>query len=243
MSLSRLAVAGFALALCLAVSAEEPKDNPAVKPLNRDVPRHKQFLKVVEKGEGDVIFLGDSITQGWEGKSAKKIWDDSFGPFKPVNLGIGGDQTGHVLWRITEGKEIEPLKPKLAVIMIGTNNTGGHTGEQIAGGIKAIVEELQKQKPTLKILLLGVFPRANGVPKDVDVAAADKLNPKIKQINDIIAKLADDKKVFYKDIGPKFLNKDGGLDRKVMYDMLHLTEEGYKIWAEAIKDDIAKLLK
>ncbi len=241
MLVRRLVVAGFALALCLTVSAQEPKDNPAAKPLNRDIPRHKQFLKTVEKGEGDVIFLGDSITHGWEGQ--KKTWDEAFGEFKPVNLGIGGDQTGHVLWRITEGKEIDPLKPKLAVIMIGTNNTGGHSAEQIAGGVKAIVETLQKAKPDMKVLVLGVFPRAGGIGKDDPVAPAEKLNPKIKQINDILAKLADDKKVFYKDIGGKFLNKDGGLERKVMPDLLHLSADGYKIWADAIKDDVAKLVK
>jgi lysophospholipase L1-like esterase len=236
----RLVVAVVLFGLTATACAQ---DNPATKPLNRDIPRHKQFLKIVAKGEGDVIFIGDSITQGWEGGAAKKIWAEAFGPFKPVNLGISGDQTGHVLWRITEGKEIEPLKPKLAVIMIGTNNTGGHTAEQIAGGIKAIVEELRKQKPEMKILLLGVFPRAGGIKKEDTVAPADKLNPKIEAINDRIAKLADDKHVFYKDIGAKFLNKDGGLERKVMPDLLHLSEEGYKIWAEAIKDDIAKLVK
>ncbi|MBM3981289.1 MAG: GDSL family lipase [Planctomycetes bacterium] len=237
MLVRRVLVAGFVLALCLSASAQ---DNPAAKPINRDVARHKQFLKVVEKGEGDVIFLGDSITQGWEGN--KKTWDAAFGAFKPVNLGIGGDQTGHVLWRITEGKEIDPLKPKLAVIMIGTNNTGGHSAEQIAGGVKAIVETLQKAKPDMKILVLGVFPRAGGVEKGAD-APKEKLNPKIKAINEIISKLADDKKVFYKDIGDKFLNKDGALERKVMPDLLHLSAEGYKIWADAIKDDVAKLVK
>jgi lysophospholipase L1-like esterase len=236
----RLTVAALLFGLAATAVAQ---DNPAVKPLNRDNPRHKQFLKIVEKGEGDVIFIGDSITQGWEGKAAKKVWDETFGPFKPVNLGIGGDQTGHVLWRITEGKEIDPLKPKLAVIMIGTNNTGGHSAEQIAGGIKAIVEELRKQKPEMKILLLGVFPRAGGIPKEDTVAPKARLNPKIQAINDIIAKYDDGKMVFYKDIGAKFLNSEGGLEKKVMYDYLHLTEEGYKIWAEAIKDDIAKLVK
>lgn len=243
MFVRRCLAAGLALALCFGAQAQDKKDtkeNPATKLLNRDIPRHKQFLKIVEKGEGDVIFLGDSITHGWEGQ--KKTWDAAFGEFKPVNLGIGGDQTGHVLWRITEGKEIEPLKPKLAVIMIGTNNTGAHNAEQIAGGIKAIIDELQKQKPGIKVLLLGVFPRASA-PKDVTVVAADKLNPKIKAINDVIAKFADDKKVFYKDIGPKFLNAEGGLDRKVMPDLLHLSAEGYKIWGDAIKEDVAKLVK
>jgi len=186
------------------------KDNPAAKKLNRDVGRHYLFLSRVEKGrqeavlkemlgeekykeylsrlaktkgEGDVIFLGDSITHGWEGQPA---WKEHFGAFKPVNLGIGGDQTGHVLWRITDGKELEHLNPKVAVIMIGTNNTGGHSAEQIAGGIKAIIDELRKQKPEMKILLLGVFPRGPNT-KGVDVVPAEKLNPKIKQINDLIS--------------------------------------------------------
>jgi lysophospholipase L1-like esterase len=234
----RVLVAAFLFGLAATAAAQ---DNPATKPLNRDIPRHKQFLKVVEKGEGDVIFLGDSITQGWEG-AGKKAWADNFAQFKPVNLGIGGDQTGHVLWRITEGKEIAPLKPKLAVIMIGTNNTGGHSAEQIAGGVKAIIDELRKQKPEMKILLLGVFPRAGGVEKGAD-APKEKLNPKIKAINDIISKYADDKNVFYKDIGAKFLNKDGGLERKVMPDLLHLSPTGYEIWAKAIDEDLKKLIK
>ena len=237
LSMRRLSLCfGFAIALGLLAPAfaGDVKVNPAVKTLNRDNARHKQFLKVVEKGEGDVIFLGDSITQGWEG-SGKKAWAESFAPLKAVNLGIGGDQTGHILWRITDGKEIEPLKPKLAVIMIGTNNTGAHTAEQIAGGIAAIVAELQKQKPEMKILLLGVFPRS--------AKAEDKIRTKIKEINAAIAKLDDGKKVVYKDIGEKFLDKDGGLDKKIMPDLLHLSEEGYGIWAKAIEDDVKTMLK
>lgn len=240
MFVRRLLAASFALALCFTAYADEPKENPAVKPLNRDIPRHKKFLEIVAKGEGDVIFLGDSITQGWEG-AGKKVWAETFAPMKAVNLGIGGDQTGHVIWRITEGKEIDTLKPKLAVIMIGTNNMGnvekktGHTPEQIAGGVKAIVEELRKQKPEMKILVLAIFPRS---PK-----AEDKIRAKVADTNKIIAKLADDKHVFYKDIGEKFLEKDGSLDKKIMPDFLHLSEAGYQIWADAIKDEVVKLSK
>lgn len=230
----RLLLAAPLLALLLAgpVAAQEP--NPSVKHLNRDNARHKQFLKIVEKGEGDVIFLGDSITQGWEG-AGKKVWAEQFAPMKAVNLGIGGDQTGHVLWRIDEGKELEPLKPKAAVIMIGTNNMGSHSAENIAGGVKAIVEDLRKRKPDMKILVLGIFPRS--------AKPTDAIRDKIKQANATIAKLADGKMVFYKDIGGKFLDPDGTLDRKIMPDLLHLSEKGYEIWAEAIKDDVAKLLK
>jgi hypothetical protein len=184
--MNRLFAGGCILILSLltpVLAEKDPQANPAVKKLNRDIPRHKEFLKRIEKskGEGDVIFLGDSITHGWEGQ---KAWQDHFGAFKPVNLGIGGDQTGHVLWRITEGKELEHLNPKAAVIMIGTNNTGVHSAQQIAGGIKAIVEELKKQKPSIKILVLGVFPRGNraDADKETKTIPAAKLAMKISAI-------------------------------------------------------------
>lgn len=239
MIVRRLLIAGALLALCPVVpaaakDAKTDKPNPAVRPLNRDIGRHKQFLKVVAKGDADVIFLGDSITQGWEG-GGRKAWDEHFAPLKAVNLGISGDQTGHVLWRITEGKELEPIKPKAAVIMIGTNNMGAHSAEQIAGGVQAIVEELRKQKPAMKILVLGIFPRS---PR-----ATDGLREKVKATNALLAKLDDGKMVFYKDIGKKFLEPDGSLDKKIMPDYLHLSSRGYEIWAEAIKDDLQKLLK
>ena len=177
----------LALGLSLPILAAEEKndkDNPAAKKLNRDIPRHQDFLKRIEqsKGAGDVIFLGDSITHGWEGQ---KAWQEYFGSFKPVNLGIGGDQTGHVLWRITDGHELDNLKPKAAVIMIGTNNTGGHTAEQIAGGIKAIVEELKKQKPDIKILVLGVFPR--GGSGDAE-RSLEQITEGIKPMNEELKK-------------------------------------------------------
>jgi lysophospholipase L1-like esterase len=189
-----------------------------------------------------VIFLGDSITHGWEGQ---KAWKEHFGDFKPVNLGIGGDQTGHVLWRITDGKELEHLKPKVAVIMIGTNNAGAYSAKQIAGGIKAIVEELKKQKPSMKILVLGIFPRGNraDADKETKTIPAAKLNMKIPAINAIVADLDDGKTVFYKDIGKQFLDKQGGLPVEIMPDYLHLSPKGYDIWGRAIKGDIQKLLK
>lgn len=206
----RFITAGFALALGLSLpiagAGEKAADNPAVKKLNRDIDRHKTFLKRIEQsqGEGDVIFLGDSITQGWEPQNLK-AWNEHFGAFKPVNLGIGGDQTGHVLWRITDGHELDNLKPKAAVIMIGTNNTGGgfnkgHSAQEIAGGIKAIVEELKRQKPGIKILLLGVFPRGEGKEADrtldqitTGIAPINeelkKPQPDVKRLNGLVQKL------------------------------------------------------
>ncbi|MFO0815296.1 MAG: GDSL-type esterase/lipase family protein [Gemmatales bacterium] len=159
-------------------------ENPAVRKLNRDIPRHKEFLNRIEQSNasGDVIFLGDSITHGWEGQ---KAWQEHFGAFKPVNLGIGGDQTGHVLWRITEGHEIDRLNPKAAVLMIGTNNTGSHSAQQIAGGIQAIVEELRRQKPGIKVLVLGVFPRGNASDAERNL---NQITEAMKPINEELKK-------------------------------------------------------
>jgi lysophospholipase L1-like esterase len=236
MIVRRIAVATLLFAFGFSAVNLQAQDNPSAKPVKSfNQKRHEQFLKIVAKGDADVIFLGDSITQGWEG-AGKKVWAETFAPLKAVNLGIGGEQTGHVLWRITEGKELDPIKPKAAVIMIGTNNMGGkQTPENIAGGVKAIVEELRKQRPDMKILVLAIFPRS--------AKATDNIRQKVNATNAILSKLDDGKMVFYKDIGPKFLEADGTLEKKIMPDLLHLSPEGYQIWADAIKDDVKKMLK
>jgi lysophospholipase L1-like esterase len=229
-----------------AVSAAGQDTNPAATPLERkdkgSVARHEKFVAIAKAGGVDVVFLGDSITQGWE-NAGKEVWAARCAPLKAANFGIGGDRTQHVLWRITEGKELEGIDPKAFVVMIGTNNTGADSADQIAHGVKAIVAELRKQKPQAKVLLLGVFPRAGGIGKGDQVAPADKLNSKIKAINEQVAKLDDGRNVMYLDVGPKFLTSDGGLSREIMPDLLHLSKKGYEIWAEAIEQPLAVLMK
>jgi lysophospholipase L1-like esterase len=223
-----------AVVLLTSASLFAEDKNPAVKLIDRDIPRHKQFLEIAKKGDVDVLFLGDSITHAWETDGAQE-WKKNFAPLKAANFGIGGDQTGHVLWRLTKGMELEGINPKVAVIMIGTNNMSSHKAQEIAGGIEAIVAVLRKQRPECKILLLGIFPRN---PK-----ATDSVRDKIKETNTRIAKLDDGKNIQYRDIGSKFLEEDGSLSKEIMPDYLHLSPKGYAIWAEAIKPDVEKLLK
>lgn len=242
---SRLLVVGVVLSevLTLAVGGDGSGLNSAARALPRDNARHKQLLKRVARGGGDVVFLGDSITERWDSTGAK-VWREVFAPLHAVNLGAGGDQTGHVLWRIREGKELEPLTARVAVVLIGINNPVQHRPEEVAGGVEAIVAELKKQKPHIKVLVLGVFPcslrRQN---KTVERIGSAELQPRVKQINAALAKLHDGKSVFYKDIGDKFLEKDGGLSQAVMPDYLHLGTKGYQIWADAIRADVRKLLR
>jgi lysophospholipase L1-like esterase len=220
------------------MAAADAAGGPAVTPAPRPdawwQQRHESMNQRVKQGNVDLLLIGDSITQGWEG--AKDVWDKFYGKRNAVNLGISGDQTAQVLWRLDHGN-IDGISPKLAVIMIGTNNAG-HTPhqqpEQIAEGVKAIVEKLRAKLPTTKILLLAIFPRG-----------ADNNDP-IRQINvkanEIISKLDDGQKVFFLDIGPKFVAADGTLSKDVMPDLLHLNPKSYEVWAEAIEPSVAKLM-
>jgi lysophospholipase L1-like esterase len=222
---------------------DDPRPNPAAVPLDRDNARHRHLLTVVARGGGDVVFLGDSITERWE-STGGKAWREAFAPLGAVNLGAGGDQTGHVLWRIRDGKELDPLTPKVGVVLIGINNPVQHRPEEVAGGVRAIIAELQKQKPNIKVLVLGVFPcalrRQDGAVERI--GAAD-LQPRVKEINAALARLHDGKAVFFRDIGGRFLEADGGLSREVLSDFLHLAPKGYQIWADAIRADVRDLLK
>lgn len=230
-------LAGYADAQAPANTATKP----APRPQEGWKKRHESFVERAKKGKVDVLFVGDSITQGWEG-NGKDVWKEKFTAWNPANFGIGGDKTEHVLWRITEGKELEGIEPKVVVIMIGTNNMGANSASEIADGVTAIVKEFRKTEPQAKILLLGIFPRAGKAMKDATVVPAADLMTKVNEVNEKIAKLDDGKSVHYLDISKKFLNSSGGLEKSIMYDYLHLTPEGYKIWAEAITKPVNDLL-
>ncbi len=228
-------------------SWSQDKPNDAVIPVPRDgnwMKRHESFNERVKQGNVDLIFIGDSITQGWEG-AGKNVWNEYYTKRNAVNLGIGGDRTQHVLWRLDHGN-IDGINPKLAVLMIGTNNSGSNTSEQIAEGIKLIIEKLRTKLPNTKVLVLGIFPRADNLDAQknkVEKGTKDDAKRKVNEgANEIVKKLADNKTVFYLDIGPKFLAADGTLSREVMPDLLHLNEASYRIWAESIEPKVKELM-
>lgn len=198
------------------------------------MPRHQFVVDRVRQGNVDLLMIGDSITHGWE-TSGKYVWDKYYTSRNAVNMGFSGDRTQHVLWRLRNG-EIEGIKPKLAVLMIGTNNSNGddNTARQIADGIKAIVCQLRTKLPETKVLILAIFPRGGVVPGP-QVAKNDQASQRV-------FKIADNKMIFYLDINKKFLNKKGVLTREVMPDLLHPNEKGYQIWAEAMEPMIVKLM-
>lgn len=197
--------------------------------------RHEDKVKRAQQGGWELVFIGDSITHGWEYAPHQALWERYYAPRKALNLGYSGDRTENVLWRLDHG-EIDGYRPKVAIIMIGTNNTGHRNDPPaaIAAGIQAIIGRLQKQSPTTKILLLGIFPRS--------AQATDQMRVNNDQANELIAKFADGEKVTFLNINDKFLAADGTLSKEVMPDLLHPQAEGYRIWAEAMEPTLKRLL-
>lgn len=219
-----------------AQSAPESSTAPAPR-AGSWMKRHEAFLERAKQGKIDLLFLGDSITQGWAGRDKNgegpiEVWERHYAPRNAANFGIGGDRTQHVLWRIENG-EVEGISPKVAVLMIGTNNANANTSDEIAEGIEAIVKSLRQRLPETKILLLAVFPRGE---------KPGPVREKLAAVNERIAKLDDGQMVKYLDIGPKFLNEDGTISKEIMPDFLHLKRKGYRIWADAIEPTLWSML-
>ncbi|MGB0422041.1 MAG: sulfatase/phosphatase domain-containing protein, partial [Limisphaerales bacterium] len=195
--------------------------------------RDREKNNRLKEGNIDLAFIGDSITQGWEG-NGKQVWESYYGARKAVNLGFGGDRTEHVIWRLTKGAWNQ-IQPKVAVLMIGTNNTGHKMQDpsQTAAGIERILKILKERSPKTKVLLLGVFPRGK--------APHDRGRVINQGINQIIRRLADNDRVHYMDLSDHFLQSDGDLPASIMPDALHLNEDGYRIWAEAMEPKLKEL--
>ena len=216
------------------VAVRPPRENSAVVPSLAPFFRtkHNANLEEAKKGDITLLFMGDSITDSWR-NVGKTVFDKYYGELKAANFGIGGDTTQGVLYRLQNG-EGQGFSPKAIMLMIGTNNTSRNSAAEIAEGIGAIVMEMRKDFKDAKILLLGIFPRN---------VAKDPVRGMIAEINKNVSKLHDGKRVFYLDIGAKFLDVEGMIPKDVMGDGLHPTAKGYEIWAEAVKEPLANLLK
>lgn len=217
-----------------------PRANPAIAPAKHEGQRTDLVMQRAKDAPGDydIAFIGDSITEGWE-KSGTNVWQKFYGSRKCIDLGVGGDRTEHVLWRFENG-QLDGLKPKAAVLMIGTNNSNNdkdgkehYSTAEILAGVQVIVKQLRTRLPDTKLIVLGIFPRG---------ATFSTQRGKLLQINQALAKLDDDKMIHYIDFGSQLIEADGAISKDVMPDRLHLSEKGYTIWAEAIEAKLKELL-
>ena len=234
---------GFAQATATAPKATKVDASAAIekKDDGRFRKMHESFLERGKAGPIGVLFLGDSITQGWT--KAPDVWKQYYEKFQPANFGIGGDQTQHVIWRIENG-ELDGINPKVVVLMLGTNNTGAHTADEIAAADKKIVQMIRAKLPQTKVLVLAIFPR--GPRKDKEGKIVDdgvsRMNI-IRAANAQLAKLDDGKNVRFLDINARFLDASGKIPDSIMPDQLHPNAAGYKIWAEAMQPTLEQMMR
>ncbi len=233
---------GICLALaCLSLSwpAFGAESNAPAAPVVRTnsaiVPRPHSPVDVQRKlakyggKHADIVFEGDSISNRWE-TTGRAVWAERFAAIA-ADFGIEGDRTEHVLHRLAQG-QLDGIDPKVVVLMIGTNNQGQNSAEEIAEGIKLIIAEYEKRCPNAHIILMGIFPRGQN--------ANDGGRRKVAGVNAIIKSLDDGQKVSFIDIGGKMIEPDGTISREMMPDFVHPTAKGYQIWAEAIQPVINK---
>lgn len=196
--------------------------------------RHARTLDRMRQGPVELIFIGDSITQGWEA-DGQRVWNAFYHHRHAANLGFNGDQTDNVLWRLQNG-ELDGITPKLAIVMIGTNNATRREDppQETAAGIQAIVTAIRTRLPGTKILLLAIFPRG--------LSADDPLRRVNDAVNDRLRAFADQRQILFVDLGPQFLDRAGRLSEDVMPDALHPNERGYRIWADSMEGLVKPLM-
>lgn len=220
-----------------------PVDASAAIPKTGSAPffkLHDEFLARGKSGPIGVLFLGDSITEGW--KKAPHIWEHYYAKYQPANFGIGGDQTQHVIWRIENG-ELDGITPKVVVLMLGTNNSGAHSAEQIVAADRKIVQLIRTRLPETKILLLAVFPRGPRKARDGSPEPWEKRMAVIRGVNADLAGLDDGKTIRFLDINARFLGNDGTIPNIIMPDQLHPNAAGYQLWAEAMQPLLDEMMK
>ena len=227
-----LFVSAIATAFGLPVAAENSAVVPVPGKGDNWNARNDAMNARVQEGDVDVLYIGDSIVQNFDDQG-KAVWEHYYAHRNAVSLGISGDRTQHVLWRLMHGN-IDGISPTLAIVMIGQNNGPHNTGDEIGAGVTAIVQRLREKLPKMKILLLAIFPRRERPTEERAVLA---------RANDIAARLADGKMVFYMDVNHLFLRPDGTIPASLMPDFEHPNAEGHRIWAEAIEPMVAKLLE
>lgn len=199
----------------------------AAAPVNQDWWRERFDAKneILKQGDVDILMIGDSITHGWEGAGAEQ-WQKYYGDKKAINLGHGGDQTQHVLWRL-ENYDFSNVNPKAAVLLIGVNNTWGNDRDpkNIALGQRRIVEKLRALFPNMKIFVLRIFPCTNRKGEQEQIDSINEFTPYYMRDLDNVEVL---------DIGKVFLNKEGVLTKEIMPDLLHPNGVGYESWGAAL---------
>lgn len=236
----RLALLPLLLAPAFAFAADASAPIEKNDPTGKFLKMHESFLARGKAGPIGVLFLGDSITEGWATKGPD-VFKQYYGRYQPANFGIGGDTTQNVVWRIAHG-ELDGIHPRVVVLMLGTNNSGSNTGEQIAAADTKIVHEIQEKIPGVKVLLLAIFPRGERKNRDGSIDTGVERMAVIKDANERLQKLDNGTTVRYLDIGDIFLGPDGKVRTDLLPEHLHPNHQGYVRWAERMNPLLTRMM-
>lgn len=234
-----------------------PMPGDADYPTRNASPRHVEKVKAVRNGRYDLALIGDSITHTIgdmnDGKYApnQAVWDRHFAPRHAINLGMNGQRTEEILWNLQNGQLDFTNSPKVAMLLIGTNNSDDrnfkhtHTPEEIFAGTKAIVDLIRQRHPNTKILVLRIFPRGGDAEKGVSPPifhSSAKCIETCRRAGELTAKLADNRHVFWLDVNHVFLRADGTINTDLMWDLLHPSPAGTETWVQAVEPTLARLM-
>jgi lysophospholipase L1-like esterase len=230
-----LASGGVSVPSGIAQTVYQPPAPPPANPAAFPAPRDDWYISVQDKFNrfsgkpADIVFDGDSTTNCWE-TTGKATWIARYAA-RSADFGIESARIENLLWRLSKG-QVTGIDPKVVVLMIGTNNVGRNSADQITEGIKAAIAAYETLCPTAHIILMAVFPRGStpDYGNRLELAAVNKQ----------IAALDDGQHVSFVDIGPKLMEKNGAITQEMMPDAVHPTAKGYVIWADAIQPLIDK---
>lgn len=254
------------LLLAMASCATQPGSVRVPQPGDADFPtevhsdRHTQKVEEVRSRDFELVMIGDSITHtvgempGDPYGPLKEVWDRHFAPRKAINLGHNGFRTENILWNLENGELEFRKSPKVAVVLIGTNNTDDrhfktvHSARQIFEGTKAIVDLLRRRHPNTKIVILRIFPRGDDRQEGAKdyrgkvFHGSDACVQTAQQAGLLTRQLADDRNIFWLDLNPVFLRPDGTIRTELMPDLLHPNKAGAEAWAQTLEPMLIRLM-
>lgn len=181
--------------------------------------RHEKILEMNRQNPPKALIIGNSIMHYWGGepeaaiKSGGESWEKHMEPAGYRNLGFGWDRIENVLWRVYHD-ELDGFRAEKIVLVIGTNNLGVNTDEEIVAGLQQLVAAVRRCQPSAELKVAGVFPR-RGMEK------------RIAALNREIEKIAKESGAVYSDAGAELLTKNGVIDESLFRDGLHPNEKGY----------------
>lgn len=215
------------LSWALFLASDPPPD--LTVPVEERGDRHLELMAelAARTSSPDVVFLGDSITEGW--RQYPEIWTGCFGP-NAANLGIKWDRVENVLWRVTAG-ELDRMSPRIIVILIGTNNLSrGDPPQAVATGIRRLIDEVRLRQPSAHVLLMAILPREREF--------SDRTRRAIRDTNELLGAGGS---ITFLQAGTPFVLLNGELDSVLMPDTVHPSRQGYEKLAEILALHVQRL--